>query len=316
MGFAVAEEETIMDQRKIEAGGSKSYGNKLGYSIFRFVLKNFGLKWAYGILLLIIPYYVILRPSVYRRAKPYLQRRFPDDSFSRRYLRLFKYVYIFGQYLIDQLYFGFVGESQIKLNFEREAEILALLEQKPVIFLMSHVGYWEVAMAGSARFNKQLNVLVNRTFDKDKRKSFYDIRENRINLISIVDQYGGMIEATNALLRGEAVGVAGDRAEQWRSQQVAFLGAPAQFPVIAQQLAVATGATIIALFTSKGAMGTVDLHWRDISTEVLSVPNLSKEAKIQRMLETYSEALETYLRDHPYIWFNFFDFWKENENRP
>jgi predicted LPLAT superfamily acyltransferase len=311
MGFTVEEEEAVMGRSKTKAGVNKSYGNKLGYSIFRFVLKNFGLKWAYGILLFIVPYYVIFRPGIYWLAKPYLRRRFKDDTFFRRYLRLFKYIHTFGQYLIDQLYFGFVGESQIKLNFEREAEILALLEQKPVIFLMSHVGYWEVAMAGSARFNKQLNVLINRTFDKDKRKSFFDIRENRVNLISVVDRYGGMIEATNALLRGEAVGVAGDRADQWRSKRVAFFGDAAQFPVIAQQLAMATGAAVIALFTSKGAMGTVDCHWEDISTEVLSTPGLSKEAKIQRMLETYSEALENHLHDHPYIWFNFFDFWKD-----
>jgi predicted LPLAT superfamily acyltransferase len=204
-----------------------------------------------------------------------------------------------------------VGESQMELDFEREAEILALLEERPVIFLMSHVGYWEVSMAGSVRFNKKLNVLINRSFDKDKRKSFYDIRENRVNLINVGDSFGGMIEATNALLRGEVVGVAGDRAEQWRSQKVSFLGTPAHFPVIAQQLALATGAAVIALFTSKGARNTINLQWKDISAEVFTAINLSKEAKIQRMLEIYSEALENHLRHHPYIWFNFFDFWRE-----
>jgi predicted LPLAT superfamily acyltransferase len=293
---------------------NKRYGNKLGYSIFHFVLRHIGLSGAYGILFLLIPYYVLLRPSVYRCAKPYLRRRFPEDTFLKRYIRLFKYIFIFGQALIDQLYFGFVGESKIKLKFDREPEILDLLNKKPVIFLLSHVGFWEVSMAGSIRFRKQMNVLVDKNFDKDKRKSFYDVRKNgegpRFNLINVSDSYGGMIEATNALLRGEVVGVTGDRAEEWRTKTVPFLGSPAKFPIIAEQLAVTTGACVIALFTAKDDKQTIRYSWVDISTEVLDNKSLNKDQKIQRMLELYSAALENHIQKHPYLWFNFFDFWK------
>ncbi len=309
MGFVV-EKEVKMKQvwkRSIKRNG---YGNKLGYSIFHFILKNIGLYWAYGLLFLLVPYYVILRPSVYQCSKPYLQRRFPGDSFLKRHLRLFKYIFIFGQALIDQLYFGFVGESKIELDFERELEILNLLNERPVIFLMSHVGFWEVSMAGSARFNKKLNVMVNKDFDKDKRKSFYDIRDKKFNLINVSDNYGGMVEATNALLSGEAIGVTGDRAEQWRTKSVSFLGSPAKFPTIAQQLAVATGASVIALFTSKQGKYRVHIDWEDISTEVLADEKLTKDEKIEKMLQNYSNALEKHIQKHPYIWFNFFDFWK------
>ncbi len=310
MGFIIKKEVTMKQPRKIKPTERNGYGNKLGYSIFHFVLKNIGLNWAYGILFLLIPYYVILRPSVYQCSKPYLERRFPEDSFLKRYLRLFKYIFTFGQALIDQLYFGFVGESKIELDFEREPEILDLLNKRPVIFLMSHVGFWEVSMAGSVRFNKKLNVMVNKDFDKDKRKSFYDIRENDFNLINVSDNYGGMIEATNALLRGETIGVTGDRAEQWRSKSVSFLGAPAKFPIIAQQLALVTGASIIALFTSKRGKYRIHIDWKDISTEVLADEKLAKDEKIERMLELYSESLEKHIQSHPYLWFNFFDFWK------
>jgi predicted LPLAT superfamily acyltransferase len=300
----------MMTEKKTKIIKNKSYGNKLGYSIFHLILKNIGLNWAYGILLFLVPYYVIFRPDVYRRSKPYLQKRFPDDSFFKRYFRLFKYIFIFGQALIDQFYFGFVGESKIKLEMEREAEILDLLNNRPVIVLMSHVGFWEISMAGSVRFNRKMNVMINKDFDKDKRKSFYDIQGNKFNLINVSDKYGGMIEATNALLRGEVVGVTGDRAEKWRSQRVSFLGGPANFPVIAEQLAVATGASVIVVLSSKAEKFKIHFHWKDISTEVLTDEKLNKSEKIQRMLELYSEELEKYVQKHPYNWFNFFDFWK------
>ncbi|NLW48176.1 MAG: lysophospholipid acyltransferase family protein [Firmicutes bacterium] len=310
MGSVIKEEQKMKGIQKNSKPETKGYGNKLGYSIFHFVLKNIGLYGAYGILLLLTPYYVIFRPSVYQCSKYYLQRRFPRDNFCKRYLRLFKYIYTFGQALIDQLYYGFVDESKFELVFHREPEILDLLNQKPVIFLMSHVGFWEVSMAGSARFNKTLNVMVNKDFDKDKRKSFYDIKGKKFNLINVSDDYGGMVEATGALLRGEALGVTGDRAEGWRSKRVSFLGAPAKFPTIAQQLAVATGASVIALFTSKKGRYQILIDWKDISTEVLADEKLSKDEKIESMLHNYADALEKHIQNHPYLWFNFFDFWK------
>lgn len=308
MGFAAKEEESM--RRKQAKEKDKGYGNKIGYAIFHYVLKNIGINWAYGMLWILVPYYVILRPAVYKRSKPYLQRRFPRDNFLKRYLRLFKYIFIFGQTLIDQFYFGFVGESKIKLEFDREAEVLKLLKEQPVIFLMSHVGFWEVSMAGSMRFHRALNVMIDKEVDKDKRQSFYDVQENKFHLINVSENYGGMIEATNALLRGEVVGVTGDRAEQWRTKTVSFLGSPANFPIIAEQLAVSTGVPIIVLFTSKVKKFTIRLEWKDISSEVLQNNQLRKDEKITKMLESYVKELEKHVQDHPYTWFNFFDFWK------
>jgi Predicted acyltransferase len=312
MGLITQEENDMKRNNQAAAEKHKNYGNKLGYSIFHFILKHIGLNFAYGILVMLIPYYVIFRPSVYRCSKPYLQRRFPDDSFLRRYCRLFKYVFIFGQTLINQLYFGFVGETKMKLDFERETEILDLLKRKPVIFLMSHVGFWEISIAGSRRFKRKLNVMVDKNVDKHKRKSFYDVQGNhaKFDMIYVSDNYGGMIEATNALLRGEVIGVTGDRADGWRTRSVSFLGSPAKFPIIAEQLAVATGASIIVFFTAKTDKFKVHFSWRDISSEVLADEKLNKDQKIQRMLELYAEELEKHVQKHPYLWFNFFDFWE------
>jgi predicted LPLAT superfamily acyltransferase len=257
----------------------------------------------------VVPYYVLLRPDIHRRTKPYLKRRFPHDSLLVGYLRLFKYIFIFGRNLIDQYAIGLMGETRIEVDFEREAEVLERLEHRPMIFLMSHVGFWEASMTGSARFNKKMNVMVSQDFDKGKRRSFYDLQGYNFELINVSDPYGGMIEATNALLRGEVVGLTGDRADQWRSKTVSFFGSPAKFPIIAQQLAVATGTPVMALFAAKKG-NKIRIAWKDISTGVLSGKDLTKEEKIVRMLENYAEELETYLRGEPYLWFNFFDFWQ------
>ncbi len=311
MGKPSEKEDKMNPEKNAKKNITGSYGSKLGYSIFEFILKYLGLNLAYGILIFLIPYYVILRPGVYMRSKPYLLRRFPHDSFLRRYLRLFKYIFIFGQTLIDQFYFGIVGESKIRLDFDRQDELLDIMEKRPMIFIMSHLGFWEVSMAGSSRFNKIMNVMADKDIDKDKRKSYYDIHHKKglFRFINVTGNYGGMIEATNALLRGEVVGVMGDRAFQWRSKKVNFLGSPAKFPIIAEQLAIATGASLIVILTSKKRKNHIVYKWKDISTDILSNEKLDKEEKIQRMLELYVKELEKHVHDNPYLWFNFFDFW-------
>lgn len=297
-------------RQKSDVNVNKSYGNKFGFLFFQFILKNVGLKAAYGILFLIVPYYVIFRPSVYKRSRPYLKRRFPNDNCIVRFLRLFKYIYTFGITLIDQLYYGYTGELKDQIELERKEELLELVNKKPAIFLMSHVGYWEISMATTINFNKKMNVLLNKNFDKNKRNSFYDLQDNDFNIINVTEQFGGMIELTNALLGGEMIGVMGDRAEQWRSKTCSFLGSPASFPIIAQQLALATGASVITIFAVKNDRSKIELLWNDISSDVLSNDNLTKEEKIQRMIDNYSNELKKFVDKYPYYWFNFFDFWK------
>lgn len=291
---------------------NKNYGNKLGYDIFAWLMKNTGVVPAYCLLALIIPYYMLFRPGVYRSAKPYLQHRFPQDSGIKRYFRSFKYTYIFGQFLIDQAYFGFVGENKFKFIFERKEEIVQLTQDQPVIFLMSHLGYWEISIAASECLKKQVSILVDQSVDKNKRQSFYDRRKDDFGFkfISAVDDYGGMIEAVNALLRKEIVGVTGDRAEKWRCASTIFMGDNAKFPIIAQQLALATNAPIIALFTYGKPKMEIHIEWVDVSSSALNDATLNKEQKIEKMLSLYAGALEKHLERYPYLWFNFFDFWK------
>jgi predicted LPLAT superfamily acyltransferase len=38
----------------------------------------------------------------------------------------------------------------------------------------------------------------------------------------------------------------------------------------------------------------------------------SKKEKIRRYTELYAEKLENYVTKHPYMWFNYFDFWKKS----
>ena len=45
---------------------------------------------------------------------------------------------------------------------------------------------------------------------------------------------------------------------------------------------------------------------------------LPRSEAVRRLLERYVACLERYLEKHPYLWFNFFDFWagEEGESAP
>jgi predicted LPLAT superfamily acyltransferase len=54
-----------------------------------------------------------------------------------------------------------------------------------------------------------------------------------------------------------------------------------------------------------------------ISTIIHVPPKLGKhQEKYKPYVETFVNSLESFIKDHPYQFFNFFDMWHENHEEP
>ena len=88
----------------------------------------------------------------------------------------------------------------------------------------------------------------------------------------------------------------GDRAEGWRKEKTAFIGEPAEFPVIAQRLAVKTGSRLVMALTARiGIMTFTQKSW-DLTAEAESEAaylTLNDDQKAKRLLELYIRHIET-----------------------
>ena len=300
--------------RREGSRGSPNYGGRLGYGIFQWTLRRMGVLPAYWLLAFVVPYYVLFRPSARRSARPYLRHRFPDRGPVWLFFATIVYFYRFGQVLVDQGAMGILGPEKFEIEFPEEDMLReAAHGGRGLVLVTSHVGNWQTAMAHVGH----LNVPVSFQFRREEHtegRHFFDLagRAGDFRLVSPEVFLGGMVELAAALRRGECVAVMGDRAFGARTAKTGFLGEPAPFPISAYHLAYVTEAEVVVFLTVR----TGRLRYRLTCRRLGDTRNLThgdRDATIRRLLEEYARVLERHVQKHPFMWFNFFDFWNVGE---
>jgi predicted LPLAT superfamily acyltransferase len=117
-----------------------------------------------------------------------------------------------------------------------------------------------------------------------------------------------MLDARNALHHGELVALLADRSMYGdRQVQCDFLGGRAGFPRGPFELAAMLDAPVVLFCATYSGRGRYDIR-----IEPLDLPSLAGETRDQtldRRCRAYAAWLEARVREAPYNWFNFYDFW-------
>lgn len=118
---------------------------------------------------------------------------------------------------------------------------------------------------------------------------------------------------------GELVVIAGDRTSshaQGRVVYAPFMGQEAAFPQGPFILAGLLDCPVYLMFCLR-EQGRYRVHLERFA-ETLKGPRAGRMERLQQAVSRYSERLEHYARREPLQWFNFFDFWRDDNqvNRP
>lgn len=282
------------------------YGGKPGHAIFYFTLRYLGPLPAYTLLIVILPYYLLVRRQPRKLASYYLRHRFPGDNRWRRFFRTIYYYYQFGLVLIDQAAIGILGRERFKIEFHGREELYKSANNtRGTVLLTSHIGNWQTAMLTMEDLENRVNVLMRLENHTQERLSFNLQGGSRgMHIIDINGFMGGLVEASRALHNGEIVAIMGDRCEQARVSEVDFLGEKAGFPLTAFHLAEKTGSDLIMFLVVR----TGKLAFK-IEYCLLNDLHNQERGQAERYLTDYVRNLEKYLQSYPYMWFNYFNFW-------
>jgi len=287
-----------------------TYGNRLGFAFFHWTLKLTGLKPAYFCLMFVVPYYILFRPSVFSSADPYLRHIFPGKNRLVRYFKCFRYIYIFGAILIEQVALGIRGSKELKVIFPDRKKLYALSEKKSgLVLLTTHVGPWQSVMDTYDRM--ACNVHFHFDVENWKGGHFFDLasQRQRFHFISPRNYLGGMVEVTQALLNGDCVAMMGDVMDSKNPVKVPFFGDPAQFSILPFRLALSTQSEIAVLLTARTGPMTYRIEYECL-TDQLNKEDISQDALAIKLVGCYVDFLERFLSKYPYMWFNFFDIWR------
>ena len=124
------------------------------------------------------------------------------------------------------------------------------------------------------------------------------------------------VQLKERIERGEILVIVGDRTpatDNGRFSRALFLGREARFPQGPMILAHLLECPVYLFFCLKRD-GRYALHLERFAERV-ELPREEREAAIARYVAQYAARLESYCREAPLQWFNFYDFWHEPVGR-
>lgn len=198
-------------------------------------------------------------------------------------------------------------------SVEGESHYLSARAQKRgAIIATAHMGSFEVGAAALQRHEKRIHVL----FRTDQRNLFEQIRSTlrrRLGVVEVPVEQGWTvwIRLRDALQNDEAVLIQCDRVMPGqKGQAVPFFAGHTLFPTGPVKLALASGAPIIPVFTTKTPKGMIRLH--------VEPPIYVGEDGVSpdEALLLLAKIVEKYVRRFPDQWLANQPAWIEDQDRP
>jgi len=284
----------------------KSYGGYWGNLCFALLLR-IGMYPAYFLLIFVAAFFVIFRRKACAGGALYLKKMGLGDGFWQRY----KLVYNFGMSILDRVAF-FSGGGKIICHDKCFDVIKKVCDgNRGVIVLTAHVGGWQIAGAHLLKYGRKVSIIGMDNEDEKIAQIFE--RERAIpNLESIGDtgEATGVLPAYSALKKGEIIAMHGDRFAGGRAANVNFLQTPANFPISAYVLASKTNAAIVQVCCVREKLFQYKMFAFE-STHVENLRSLALEKRCGECAEAFADNLASVLKQYPYQWFNFYNFWGE-----
>jgi predicted LPLAT superfamily acyltransferase len=292
----------------LKAWSSRSFGSRFQHGIFYTVIGLFGRRAAHALLRLVVLWYVAFSPAVRKKAGPYLRRRFPGRGAWARARDTYRLCLAFGKVLVDRAVLGILGLGAPPTSLEDRARLKALLtEGRGLVLVTAHVGGWQHAMASLATLGVPVSLLIHRD-SGDVDKHFFEHQSGAppFTLLDPAGYLGSTLEMLQVLREGGLLCIMGDRGMGACTVDVDFLGGPVPLPYSPYKLASSTGAPVAVIFPYE-----LEGRTRFQLARVIRVPaHLGrKPAAYLPYAREFSQALESFVADHPYQFFNFYDMW-------
>ncbi|HED18848.1 MAG TPA: glycosyltransferase family 2 protein [Gammaproteobacteria bacterium] len=297
-------------------------GSLMGIRFLLTVYRLFG-KYIFKIFLVpVISYFFVTGGTARRASIEYLQRIATSADarglpFAKPTLaNSFRHFLSFGNALIDKFsaWQGDIKEQD--LDFPNKQEYLDLIAGgQGAVLIGSHHGNLDICRALAEGIQGlKLNVLM---FTEHAERFNRVIREVNPDLADDIISISRIGIDTAILLKqkieqGEYVVIVGDRTSAntpHRTQNAVFLGEQATFaegPFILASL-MQCPVYLIFCLKERGKYRVYFEHFAD----TIPIPRIHRREALQAIVQRYADALEALCLKTPYMWFNFFDFWKQ-----
>lgn len=303
----------------------KERGSTFGIEFLVFIYRLFG-RHVFKIFLIPVMFYFYLTGKEARLSSwEYLDNLNSDAGNEKqtgwaKFKNGFKLYFTFGMAILDK-FDAWLGKVKLEnINIATPLAHQELLDAKGSVILSSHLGNMEVCRAifSSGENKKPLNVITYNKHTPSFNNFLQKVNaEAAVNFIHIGD-FGpdDTIKLKQKIEDGESVVIFADRTSVNNPNsvhQVDFLGKKAPFALGPFALASIMDCQVFLMFCIK-ENGRYNAHIEKFNDPV-KVKRKERAAHYQNMIERFAQRLGYYCHKAPYQWFNFFDFWKEIEDK-
>lgn len=285
----------------------KSRGTLLGYKIFVFCIRNFGVRAAYFVLYFVAAYYFLFLHATNRAIFYYFRNRLGYSQWKST-VSVYKSYLIFGKTIIDKTAISAGLRDRFTYEFDGVENLKKMMaDKKGGVLISAHIGNFEIAekFFEEIDFDYQIN-LVTTDQEHSVIKEYLEsvaTRKSSVKFIFIREDMSHIFDINRALAANELICFTGDRYfEGSKYLEHEFLGKNAKFPAGPFLIASRLNVPVALVYVMKEPQLHYHLYARFAPV---------KHRDAQGLLASYTHNLEQMLAKYPLQWFNYFDFWDD-----
>ncbi|MGB1248811.1 MAG: hypothetical protein ACPG4Z_07980 [Chitinophagales bacterium] len=289
-----------------EKWDGKTRGGLAGYKIFVWVLKTFGINISYCLLFFVSMYFVPFAPkasiAIYR-----FYRKSVKFNPIKALFYVWKNYFSLGQVLIDKVAVSCGMGHKYTLIKPNHDQFLEMLKRgTSIVLVTAHNGNFEAAGHFLDYIDRPVHLIMYQA-ELEQIKNFLSEVKTEQNFTPVVmDDKGSHIFKIAEIIKDKGLFcLHGDRyVPKSKTLSADFFGE--KVPFTYGPFYITSRFDTDAAFVS-----LVKTGWKEYT---LVFEEMDTSGKPQDVLNQYSSILEDTVKKYPHSWFNYFDFWKKNDN--
>jgi predicted LPLAT superfamily acyltransferase len=267
---------------------------------------------ATRLLLYPITLYFFLRRRYERRVSyAFLARAFGRKPSAWQVMR---HIHRFASTILDRMFLLSERYTRFDIEVHGLDELVSRMHpDRGVLLLGAHVGSFEALRVLAT---ERADVKVCALLDTQKTPALTEILHSLNPAIAknVIDASRPGTEIVlalgEALHEGALVTLLADRArEHEETVLVDFMGSPAPFPAAPFLIGSLLKVPLVMCIGMYRGGNRYDLYFEALADELV-LPRMARKAALRSFVQHYATRLEHYVRQDPYNWFNWHDFWK------
>ncbi len=292
-------------------------GGRLAVSLIAWIARHCGRPVARACLYPITLYFLVMRAPERRASRAFLSRL---DGRRAGVPEVARHIHTFASTILDRVFMlgGRMQLFDIRSNGLDELHAAMDLGRGVLVF-GSHLGSFDaLRVLARGRPDVKLRVVLDKSHNPAVTELLDRLDPGLAAGIIDASQEGPVIalEIKQALEEGALVALRVDRARPGEpSVPARLLGQDAPFPTTPWLIAAVLRVPVVLAFGLYRGGNRYDLEFELFDNEI-SIPRRERAATLAALVQRYAARLEARLRESPYNWFNFYDFWHSPSSSP